>query len=69
LAPAHLDELATIWALDKRTPTVKSRRAWAAARHLKPEDVHRWWSRRKHLAKKSREHIPSGTYDLPIGTP
>ncbi|KAF9466321.1 hypothetical protein BDZ94DRAFT_1306313 [Collybia nuda] len=69
MALAHLDELAKIWDADKRTPSVLSRRAWALARNLKPEQVHRWWYRRKKVAKKARITIPNGSYELPIGTP
>lgn len=69
VALVHLDELAKIWDADKRTPSVPSRRAWALARNLKPEHVHRWWYRRKEVARKARITIPKGTYELPVGTP
>jgi hypothetical protein len=69
MALAHLDELTIIWDADKRTPSVNSRRTWALARNLKPEHVHRWWHRRKQVARKARITIPKGTYELPVGTP
>ncbi|KAF5375939.1 hypothetical protein D9615_008270 [Tricholomella constricta] len=71
LALVHMDELAKIWDADKRTPTVASRRAWALARGVKPDHVHRWWARRKQVAKRKQElgGIPSGTYELPVGSP
>ena len=69
LAPAHLTELSGIWNTDKRMPTPESRRAWALARRLKSEVVHRWWYRHKQLAKKAGIKLPKETYDLPVGTP
>lgn len=69
LSPAHLTELSDIWNADKRMPTPESRRSWAIARRLKPEMVHRWWYRRKQLAKKAGIKLPKETYDLPVGTP
>ncbi|GLB41364.1 hypothetical protein LshimejAT787_0905790 [Lyophyllum shimeji] len=69
LAPVHLDELAKIWDTDKRIPTVETRRAWAMARNIKPDLVHRWFARRKQIAKKARQRIPEGTYELRVGTP
>lgn len=69
LALAHLDELAKIWDGDRRIPTIASRRAWALARGLKPSTVHSWWSRRKQVARRARQRVPSGTYELPVGTP
>ncbi|GLB41374.1 hypothetical protein LshimejAT787_0905890 [Lyophyllum shimeji] len=69
LAPVHLDELAKIWDNDRRIPTVDSRRAWAMARNIKPDLVHRWFARRKQIAKKARQRIPEGTYKLRVGTP
>ncbi|KAG6842375.1 hypothetical protein C0991_007505 [Blastosporella zonata] len=65
----HLDELYKIWDADKRIPTVESRRAWAAARNLASQDVHRFFSRHKALLKKARQILPTGTYILPVGTP
>lgn len=69
MAPAHLDELSAIWDDDKRLPTPQSRRAWALARNLKPEIVHRWWYRRKQIAAKTGTKLPKDTYELPVGTP
>ena len=48
---------------------MKSRRAWAEARNLKPHNVHSWWYRRRPLARKLKIKIPHGTYELDIGTP
>ncbi|KAG6889340.1 hypothetical protein C0995_001748 [Termitomyces sp. Mi166 len=66
---ANLDELYKIWDADRRIPTVESRREWAAARNVAPQDVHRFFSRQKALVKKARKGLPKGTYTLPIGTP
>ncbi|KAG6911281.1 hypothetical protein DXG01_002120 [Tephrocybe rancida] len=69
LSLIHLDELHKIWGADKRIPTVESRREWAAARNLAPQDVHRFFSRQKGLVKKKHRGLPKGTYTLPVGTP
>ncbi|KAG6884489.1 hypothetical protein C0993_010620 [Termitomyces sp. T159_Od127] len=66
---ANLDELFKIWDSDKRIPTVESRREWAAARNVAPQDVHRFFSRQKALAKKARRGLPKGTYTLSVGIP
>ncbi|KAG6817563.1 hypothetical protein H0H87_006940 [Tephrocybe sp. NHM501043] len=69
LCLAHLDELYRIWDEDKRIPTVESRREWAAARNIVPQDVHRFFSRQKYRLKKSHRCIPKGTYDMVVGIP
>lgn len=63
----YFDELAKIWEVDKRIPTLKSRRAWAIARGIDPPRVHNWWSRRKKLAEKAGATIADESYDLEIG--
>lgn len=65
----HFEELSKAWETDRRIPSVKSRRAWAEARNLKPHNVHSWWYRRRPLARKLKIKIPHGTYELDIGTP
>ncbi|KAG5642428.1 hypothetical protein DXG03_002802 [Asterophora parasitica] len=71
LAPEHLDELMIIWDSDRRTPSVPSRRAWALARGVRPECVHRWFARRKQIAKRKKQKTGAlaGTYELEVGTP
>ncbi|KAJ7125619.1 hypothetical protein C8R43DRAFT_1029596, partial [Mycena crocata] len=69
LAPAHFDELALIWPADPRIPSPESRRAWALARNLAPSNVHKWFQRRRPIAKKLRLKIPNDTYELPVGNP
>lgn len=69
LPAANLYELYNIWDSDKRIPTVESRREWAAARNVASQDVHRFFSRQKALAKKARQGLPKGTYTLSVGTP
>lgn len=66
---AHLAELIAIWAVDKRMPSVASRRTWAAARGLNPARVHAWWCRRRAIEKKRRVKMEKGTYELDVGTP
>ncbi|KAF8628838.1 hypothetical protein AX17_005898 [Amanita inopinata Kibby_2008] len=68
ISSIYLEELASIWEADKRTPSTSSRRAWALARNLSPERVNNWWYRKKKSAKKNGISIPQGTYDLPVGT-
>ncbi|RDB31072.1 hypothetical protein Hypma_000031 [Hypsizygus marmoreus] len=68
-APEHLLELTQIWNADKRTPSVLSRRAWALARNLRVEAVHRWWHRRRQVAKRVGETLLEETYELDVGTP
>ncbi|TFK18887.1 hypothetical protein FA15DRAFT_660364 [Coprinopsis marcescibilis] len=65
----HLEELARAWDKDLRIPTVASWKAWAAARGVNPVNVHSWWYRRRHVAKKLRVKIPLDMYDIDIGTP
>lgn len=69
MALVHYDELSAIWPADRRIPSVASRRAWALARNLKPDVVHRWWYRRRLVAKRARLTIPKDSYELDIGTP
>ncbi|KAG5634402.1 hypothetical protein H0H81_002105 [Sphagnurus paluster] len=69
LTPAHLHELSLAWSADKRTPSVASRRAWAHARGVLAEPVHRWWMRKRQAAKRDGAVLPEGTYDLRVGTP
>ncbi|KAF7365421.1 hypothetical protein MVEN_00414900 [Mycena venus] len=52
-----------------RIPSVESRRAWAHARGLNPTHVHRWFSRRRAVAKKLKIKIPDEMYELPVGNP
>lgn len=63
----HCRELVEIWKNDKRIPSVDSRRRWAAARNLKPERVHAWFSIKKN--KLSPSERPTETYELDVGTP
>ncbi|KAF8879137.1 hypothetical protein BD779DRAFT_1803450 [Infundibulicybe gibba] len=65
----HFDELAAIWAADRRIPTPESRRAWALARNLNPVNVNSWWYRRKTVARKGKIRIPKDTYELEVGSP
>lgn len=65
----HYNELSVIWPADKRIPSLESRRAWALARNLKPDTVHRWWWRRRKIAQNTGITIPDETYELAIGTP
>lgn len=65
----HFAELNALWELDRRIPSITSRKAWADARNLKPQNVHSWWYRRRILARKLKIKIPLGNYELEIGTP
>ncbi|KAF6745831.1 hypothetical protein DFP72DRAFT_1153217 [Ephemerocybe angulata] len=67
LTPAHFARLSAIWALDRRIPTPASRAAWAAARSLYPEKVHKWWYRCRARAKKMEIEIPEGSYEMEVG--
>ncbi|KAF9529593.1 hypothetical protein CPB83DRAFT_893397 [Crepidotus variabilis] len=65
----HFLELNKIWNADLRIPSAGSRRAWAAARNLNPNNVHAWWYRRRTVAKKLRIKIPHDSYELEVGIP
>ncbi|KAF5320620.1 hypothetical protein D9611_013736 [Ephemerocybe angulata] len=67
LTPAHFARLSAIWALDRRIPTPASRAAWAAARGLDVEKVHKWWYRCRARAKKMGVEIPGGSYEMDVG--
>ncbi|KIL65285.1 hypothetical protein M378DRAFT_32591, partial [Amanita muscaria Koide BX008] len=67
IPPVHLEELAAIWDADKRMPSASSRRAWALARRLRPDQVNNWFYRKKGAAKKNGIVLPRETYELPVG--
>ncbi|KII85331.1 hypothetical protein PLICRDRAFT_178422 [Plicaturopsis crispa FD-325 SS-3] len=52
LSPAHLAELRQIWSVDKRVPTIDSRKAWAAARAAPIGRVSAWFLRCRQRDKK-----------------
>ncbi|KAF6743144.1 hypothetical protein DFP72DRAFT_859524 [Ephemerocybe angulata] len=64
---AHFARLTAIWALDRRIPTPASRAAWAAARGLDAEKVHKWWYRCRARARKTGVVIPEGSYEMEVG--
>ncbi|KAF9220309.1 hypothetical protein BS17DRAFT_686241, partial [Gyrodon lividus] len=61
-----LYELWSIWRADPRVPSVRSRRAWANSRNARPDLVDNWFLRRKACAKKARQSIPEGSYELSL---
>lgn len=64
----HLAELNLMWALDKRMPTLSSRKAWAVARGANPAAVNSWFQRKRYADGSRRGiRLPNGTYDLHIG--
>ncbi|KAL0574602.1 hypothetical protein V5O48_007352 [Marasmius crinis-equi] len=67
----NLDELEAIWQVDRRLPTLQSRRKWSQARNLDPQALHRWYSRKRCQARRKHEDLPpdSDLYDLEIGVP
>ncbi|KAF8816840.1 hypothetical protein BYT27DRAFT_7067549, partial [Phlegmacium glaucopus] len=65
----HFEELSNIWEIDRRIPTVASRTAWSLARNLNPQNVNRWWYRRKIVAKKFKIKMPGDSYELDVGIP
>ncbi|KAF6743932.1 hypothetical protein DFP72DRAFT_791550, partial [Ephemerocybe angulata] len=56
--------LTAIWELDRRIPSPASRAAWATARGLDAEKVHKWWYRCRVRAKKMGVEIPEGSYEM-----
>ncbi|KAF5319829.1 hypothetical protein D9611_012836 [Ephemerocybe angulata] len=64
---AHFARLTAIWELDRRIPSPASRAAWAAARGLDVEKVHKWWYRCRARAKKMGIEIPEGSYEMEVG--
>ncbi|KAK7061117.1 hypothetical protein VNI00_000853 [Paramarasmius palmivorus] len=64
-------ELEFIWELDHRIPSLRSRRDWALARNLDPQNVHRWFWRKRSYARSKGIDVPpeSEIYDLEIGVP
>lgn len=69
LLPHHRAQLQRAWATSPRIPTVKSRRAWAKARNVRPPAVHAWFNGRKSRTKNHNQPIAEGTYDLAVGNP
>ncbi|KJA15411.1 hypothetical protein HYPSUDRAFT_220052 [Hypholoma sublateritium FD-334 SS-4] len=65
----HFAELGAIWDGDKRIPSAVSRRSWAFARNLNPNNVNKWWYRQRALVRKARVRMLRDTYELPVGTP
>ncbi|TFY82784.1 hypothetical protein EWM64_g1233 [Hericium alpestre] len=59
-------ELDKLWALDKRMPSIESRRAWAKSRDLKAGAVHAWFYYMRHRHNKAGGGLAEGAYDLPI---
>ncbi|KAH0832127.1 hypothetical protein J3R83DRAFT_13036 [Lanmaoa asiatica] len=66
LQSSVLEELWSIWRVDPRVPSVKSRRSWAISRNANHRLVDSWFLRRRTCAKKSGQPIPDGSYDLPL---
>ncbi|KAF5340009.1 hypothetical protein D9611_012332 [Ephemerocybe angulata] len=64
---AHFARLSALWALDRRIPSPASRAAWAAARGLDAEKVHKWWYRCRARAKKMGVEVPEGSYEMEVG--
>ncbi|KAF6759425.1 hypothetical protein DFP72DRAFT_134905 [Ephemerocybe angulata] len=67
LTANHFAQLHAIWDADRRIPTVASRRAWANARGVNPDNVHGWWSRRAQKAKAMGIECSREAYDMEVG--
>lgn len=68
ILPWHRVALHGIWAKRPCTPSVKSRREWAAARNITPTHVHKFFWGKKAKAKKKKEQLDEENedYDLDI---
>ncbi|KAF6752146.1 hypothetical protein DFP72DRAFT_763093, partial [Ephemerocybe angulata] len=64
LTANHFAQLHAIWDADPRIPTAASRRAWANARGVNPDNVHGWWSRRAQKAKAMGIELSREAYDM-----
>ncbi|KAI0038433.1 hypothetical protein FA95DRAFT_1477437, partial [Auriscalpium vulgare] len=70
LTAEHLSDLYEIWhAAGTRMPSLISRRLWAAARNLKPELVHGWFSRRRYYLKKQGHEVSEEPFEMPESAP
>jgi hypothetical protein len=68
ILPWHRVALNGIWAKRHCTPSVKSRREWAAARNITPTHVHKFFWGKKAKAKRKNENLDEENedYDLDI---
>lgn len=67
LQTSVLEELWSIWQVDPRVPSVKSRHSWAIAHNANPRLVDHWFLRRKACAKKAGRPLLDDPYDIPPG--
>lgn len=68
MLPWHRVALNEIWTKRHCTPSIKSRRAWAAARNINPTHVNRFFWVKKGKAKRKKEKldVENENYDLNV---
>lgn len=69
LSKATITELGRLWSINPQLPSASSIDAWAALRNLQAHKIHRWFTRRRPVAKRAGLILVEDEYDLPLDPP